>query len=94
MSEVKQTNKAHGYYWFEKDTMRFFRSRVSNAVYGGRYFISSEQFDYESPRLYTIREAYDDGGIHDASEFQEFTSWQQAKHAIDALLKEESGVKQ
>ncbi len=50
--------------------MRFFDTRVLKDVYGGRYFITSERFDDDTPRLYTVREADDNGRISTVGEFQ------------------------
>lgn len=88
IAEVKLANHASGYHWFEPGTMRFFRSRIAPGVIGGRYFISSEQFDDGSPRLYTVREARPDGSIEDASEFQEFTTLAAARRHAHALTRE------
>jgi hypothetical protein len=86
---IKQANKDAGQYFFSPDTMRFFNTKIaSKRVYGGRYFITSEQFDYNSPRLYTIREAKPDGTIDDASEFQQFSTVEQAKRAAEKLARQ------
>jgi hypothetical protein len=62
--------------------MRFFRSRVLQGTIGGHFFVTSEQFDANSPRLYTVRYADDSGAIHDASAFQAFKyPYQARKHA-------------
>lgn len=82
VSEIKLANRRAGQHFFDADTMRFFRSRVGDKVYGGRYFITSEQFDDEAPRLYTIREAMPNGHIEDASEFQAYRTRAQAQAAI------------
>jgi len=50
--------KSRGSHWFDPDTMRFFRSRAGDTVYKGVYFVTSEQFDDNSPRLYTIRKVH------------------------------------
>jgi hypothetical protein len=43
-------------HFFDTDTMRAFKSRVGGAVYGNRYFVTSEP-DYDgSDRRYTVRE--------------------------------------
>jgi hypothetical protein len=58
MLEVKRAAREHGSHWFDAATMRFFKSRVMPRVWNtpaGPAFISSEQFDEDSPRLYTIR---------------------------------------
>ena len=54
--------RRHSGYFFSKDTMRFFRSRVLWQVFAGTkevYFVTSEQFQsstgYRAPRKYTVR---------------------------------------
>jgi len=86
MSDVRAANKAIGHHWFTSGAMRFFRSRVGTTLYGGRYFVSSEQFDNRSPRLYTIREARPDGSITTVGTFQEYESDDAARAAIKRLL--------
>lgn len=86
MNEVRRANKDRGHHWFEPSTLRFFRSRVGDTLYGGRYFVSSEQFDDGYPRLYTVREAMSDGSIETVGEFQEYETRDQAIRAIKALL--------
>ena len=47
-----------GGHWFDRSTMRFFRSMLSRSAYvgpGGVYFVSSEQFDDGARRAYTVR---------------------------------------
>lgn len=65
ISDVRDANAAVGHYWFSKDTMRFFDSRVESALYGGRFFITSEKrgFDDDARRTYAVRVAMDDGKI-------------------------------
>jgi hypothetical protein len=55
IDQIKADNKGIGNHWFDADTMRFFNSRVNRKVYDGHLFVSSEQFDSDSPRLYSIR---------------------------------------
>ena len=61
MNDIKRINKNTGHFFFEKDTLRFFRSRVSDSVYqgpGGVFFVTSEQnhgFGGNYPRLYSVR---------------------------------------
>jgi hypothetical protein len=63
ISDIKAANKAAGRFFFERDTMRFFNSRVFRSVYqgpGGVYFVTSEQFTgsdgVKAPRTYKVRE--------------------------------------
>jgi len=78
---VKEINKAKNQHFFDKDTMRFFKSKIhSRQLIDDKYFITSEQFDYDTPRLYTIREFdQESGDIGTVGEFQQFRSVKEAK---------------
>lgn len=89
IKEIKQANRASGGHWFDPDTLRFFRSRIDSTVYGGRYFVSSEQYDDSTPRLYTVREAKPDGDVETVGEFQAYATRGEAISAISRLLTEE-----
>ena len=90
IDQIKDANTAAGQYFFNADTMRFFRSRVESPVYGGRYFITSEQF-VESlgkahKRTYTVRYAEDDGHITNETEFSSLLSYRDAEKEIEKLI--------
>lgn len=89
VSEIRTANRQRGYHFFDPGAMRFFNSRISEEVYGGKYFITSEQFDDRSPRLYTIRMVNDDASIDTIGDFQQYNTLAQAKGAIKRLIKEE-----
>jgi NADPH-dependent ferric siderophore reductase len=85
VNEIKQLARDCGNHFFDPDTMRFFSSRVGSKVYGGQYFITSEQFvdnrGVADPRRYTIRKfTYDNGrfDIDTVGEFQQFDTHSQA----------------
>lgn len=59
---IKANNLLAGQFFFSKDSMRFFKSRVLPTVYGGRYFITRE-VNPSGKVAYTVREAVD-GGKH------------------------------
>lgn len=86
MLEVVEANKRAGYHFFDADAMRFFNSRVGSALYAGRYFITSERFSADTPRMYTIREADDEGCINNASAYQQFNSRSAALAAVRRLI--------
>jgi hypothetical protein len=78
MSIVRAANAAAGHYWFERGTMRFFRSRVGRMAYrgpGGVYFVSSEQFvgsdGRAHARKFTVRRQNADGSIDTVGAFNE-----------------------
>lgn len=41
--DVEEANRRAGQHFFSPDTMRFFKSRVHSALYGGRFFVTSEK---------------------------------------------------
>jgi hypothetical protein len=81
---VARFNQECGLYWFSKDTMRFFNSRVGGEVFHGRYFISSERCGWAvgARREYTVREVKPNGDIDRVGELGEFSSSAQAKRYI------------
>lgn len=84
--QIEYANTSAGQHFFDPATMRFFRSKIaSRSVINGRYFITSEQFDASSPRLYTIRRANDDGTIDTVGEFQQYATIEAAKRAAAKL---------
>lgn len=84
----------HRGFWFNRDTMRFFRSRVSQITYYAPkknliYFVSSEKYDDSSPRLYTIRSyCPTKDSIETVGEFQQY---KYLKSAQRVCLKLEEG---
>lgn len=84
---MKRASWDAGYHFFDKEAMRFFRSRIAPGVVHGRVFITSEQFDYASPRLYTVRALKDDGSTADLSGFQRFDTLRQARAYVRKLYR-------
>ena len=88
LSKIKAFNGVHGGYWFSPSSTRFFHSRYPRFAYkagGEAYFVTSEQFDYKSERLYTIRVCnLLTGGIETLGDFQQYSS---GKEAIKAMMR-------
>lgn len=90
MNSIDEIMALHTGHWFDKDTLRFFGSRISKRVYpapNGTYFVSSER-NGDSPRLYTVRLAFLDAGkaeIRTVGEFQGFVTSAAAHRAAAAL---------
>lgn len=88
IEQIISANQSRGYHFFDRDTLRFFRSRVDRLVWSGptgHYFVTSEQHVHEGlgikqPRRYTVRRADDEGRIHTES-FQEFETLRAARSA-------------
>ena len=83
-------------HWFDADTLRFFRSRVGGTAYndGERaYFVSSEQYDWNSPRLYSVRcYIWATREIYTVGEFQAYASRNGAHAAAYRLALAGSGA--
>ena len=94
IAAIKLANRSRGRHFFEPRTMRFFRSRIGRTVYGGSYFVTSEQFDDRTPRRYTIRRASPDGAIDDVGGFQAYPSNAAAVRAIKKLIRHEAAAPQ
>lgn len=87
LDEVKRANEDMGGNWFRPDTMRFWRTRVGEALYGGRYFVTSDR-QWDNSRAYTIREALPDGGIRTVGELGDYTSRSGAHGAAERMGRE------
>ena|ERR1051326_8280573 len=83
LADAKRRNADAGFFFFEKATMLFFHSRVSEASFSPceelrcTYFVTSEQnrsFGGETfPRLFTVRAiAWNTGGVRTVGESQAY----------------------
>jgi hypothetical protein len=88
MYDVELANRQAGQHFFDADTLRFFRSRIGTELYGGRYFVTSEQFNGDAKRLYTVREVMDGAKIKTIGEFQQYSTGAAARRAAMKLAKE------
>lgn len=60
-----------GAHWFDRDTLRFFRTRLPEGGYsgpGGVFFVTSEKSPH-GPRRYTVRHLTGPGRIHTVGKF-------------------------
>jgi hypothetical protein len=88
IQQIKDANHTSGGHWFEPDTMRFFRSRVSGPVIANM-FVSSEDDRLGGGRRYTIRQVRDDGDISTVGEFQQYGTKAAALRALRQIAKGE-----
>lgn len=84
IADVRAANQDAGNHFFDRDTMRFFKSRIVSNLYGGRYFITSEQGPH-GPRKFTIREAHENGDVTTASSFMQYSDIQDAREDAHAM---------
>ena len=88
IDEIISEAESAGSHFFSESAMAWFDSIVEPAVYGGRYFITSEQDQHraEHPRQWTIRVYNGGNDIKDASGFCEFNSHEEALSAVKKIL--------
>ena len=85
IESIKATNFLAGQYFFSRDTMKWFKSKVLPTVYRGKYFITSEVNPHGVKR-YTIREAINGGSnIKTVGAFHSFIDAESARQAIRLL---------
>lgn len=81
MGSIRARAAKAGSFWFEPDTMRFFRSRVGWGGYvhadGRIFFVSSERFVSSlgsRPRRFSVRVLDASGSIETVGEFQQYAT--------------------
>ena len=86
MSEAETINREKGKHFFDPSAKRFFNSRISESgIRKGNevYFTTSEKFDYNSPRKYSVRKMnLKTGEVGEVSEFQAYDTSSQARRAL------------
>lgn len=89
--QIRGANRAIGGSWFDTPAMRFFGTRVDRNVYGGRYFVTSEQDDdgviWDGERRWTVRAAMDNGNVTTVGELGQYATREEAHAAARALAK-------
>ena len=82
--------RERGVDWFAPDSTRFFKSRYPKYSYKAglrAFFITSEQFDYRSPRYYSIRVMdWNTGRINTLGEFQQYQTRRAACKAMFKII--------
>lgn len=71
IADLKALNRENGFHFFDRDTMRFFRSRIESGIIAGNRFITSEQFNDDTARKFTVRQFDNQGRISEVGEFQQ-----------------------
>ncbi len=79
MADVRAANKAAGKHWFDRATMKFWRSRIETPLYANGCFVTSESEGDGKRRYYTVRRAMPDGSIQNVGKFME---WGMLEYAI------------
>lgn len=95
ISEIAWRNKSAGYFFFDADSKRFFRSRIAPGVFhhGAKeiynIFITSEKYSDDSHRWYTVRHMRENGSIENLSKFQAYYSLDSARRAVRRFIQKD-----
>jgi hypothetical protein len=85
IDEFIRLNQKKGQHWFDRDTIRFFKSTYSH-LYDNKYFISSEKSPHDK-RKWSIRKVdWRTGNVETVGEFQQFTTKKQAEKKLRSLI--------
>ena len=86
MSDVKYYNRQAGFYFFAKETIDFWGTKVETSLFKNNTFVTSENNFYETKRLFTVRRYNPTTAEIDTEySFQEFETLQDARKAALAL---------
>ena len=90
MADVRKLDAEKGQFFFSKDNMGFFGSRIESKLCGERFFITSERVNFISDkRAYTVRLVdWETGDIRSEPDFQSYKSLDEARQAVKALARE------
>lgn len=86
VADIMRADDEAGFFFFLPSTMRYFGCRVSRQLFGGRFFVTSEQEGgrvWDGARRYTLREATA-AGIDTVGEFGQYDTLAQAIAAAKA----------
>lgn len=91
LADLRAANETAGMHFFDRKTMKFWKSRVESTLIRGRYFITSEDewcLDGRDPqRIFAVRYANDDASI---STVRSHIRWKDdAREIVSRLLKGE-----
>lgn len=94
ITEMKVANRNVGHYWFDKDTMKFWNSKVVSSLYEAHeavYFVSSERQRETWPAMFTVRKFNKvTSHVETVGRFQQYESIDKARSAAKrAALKNE-----
>ena len=80
ISEVKSIVKANGGHFFDKDTRKFWGTRIETSVFKNGCFVTSEDDFDRTERLYTIRR-FTGETIYTVGKFQQYKTKEAAREA-------------
>ena len=82
IDDVVKKAEETGSYFFSKESMSWFNSRLHHKVYQGRYFITSERdssgIAWDGRRRYTLRAVTPEGAMTTVGYFGQYHSLQEA----------------
>ncbi len=80
ISEVKAIVKSNGSHFFDKDTMKYWGTRIETSVFKNGCFVTSENDFSETKRLYTVRR-FNGKSIVTIGDFQQYKTKEAAREA-------------
>lgn len=92
ITEIRESNKAAGFHWFNPSSLRYFNSTIGRKVWEietGALFVTSERMRYSDPLTYSVRGwNRATGDVYTVSQFGEYTSGAAARAAAEKMAGE------
>jgi len=82
IAQLKALNEKNGGCWFGASEMRFFGTRIESGIIRGRFFITSEQRESDTPRKFSVRSFDAQGDVDTVGEFHAYGTKDEAIAAI------------
>jgi hypothetical protein len=87
LTELKAFHKEQGGHWFDRNSMKYFNTKIESSLIAGKYFIYSNKMPYYD-RYYKIAEAYPSGNIFPVENTPSFDDKLKAKeYLLKKILK-------
>ena len=83
ISALRAANARVGRHFFDRDTLRFFNSRIGQNVYtgGDGWYFTTSEVPPHGERAYTVRRMDQHGRVHTVGEFMGYRSASAARSA-------------
>ena len=82
MKDVIRLNKKAGFYFFDKDTIKFWNSNVESKLINNLFVTSEDNFD-RTKKLYTVREF--DPEIYEVGTVGDFQAFEKLEDAMSYI---------
>ena len=81
MGDLKRRNREGGFYFWSRETVKFFKGKDETGLISGHYFVYSIRMEYTDPKIFKVGFGCRSGRVQQVG--PEFSSLASAKEWID-----------